>query len=125
MADVLAKLPGLRVDAREVRAKLGFSDPGADAEILGGSPSGRDEPGAGPTSMSDHAMATARPVQALATATQADRGDAIDRAVENPIGGDGWAPFMEPAIAIPRSPISPTAAIWQPPVPALRNRWPR
>ena len=93
VADVLARLPGLRVDAAEVRALLGFSDPAPDAEILGGPPA-EGAPAAPP----EMAAARARLVEALAAAARPDGSDAIGRAVAGLIDDAGWEPLMEPVI---------------------------
>jgi len=102
VAETLAKLLpyNLRVDAAEVRAMLGFSDPGPEAELLGTPPTGQNG--------KEQALTTdpqATPVTAAARAALArsdtgavQAGDAIDRAVEALIADEGWELMMEPVI---------------------------
>ncbi len=101
VADMLSKLPGLRVDAAEVRAMLGFSEPGPQAEILGGSPRPEADNTAH-TPPQNPAPTTARARLARTRADPpdgGDRGDAIDRAIDALTRDEGWEPLMEPVIA--------------------------
>ncbi|WP_420585797.1 DUF935 domain-containing protein [Ruegeria sp.] len=90
LADAVSKLVlvGLKVDAVDLRARMGLPDPAPGAEILTRMP-----PADGAAAPAEQATARARRARASAA-----RGDAFDRAVDDLIDGEGWAPLMEPVI---------------------------
>jgi phage gp29-like protein len=116
LADAVDKLvgAGLKLDAKEVRKKAGFSDPAAGAEVL--------EPGQGapPPVVSGLPALPGADVAAALHARQPETtasDDAIDQAVAALLADDGWRriaePLADPALAAVRD--APT-------LPAARDR---
>ena len=114
VSDALAKLVpiGLRVSAKSVREKLDFEEPESDDDVLqaaapaepdaGNDPDNNDpnrNPDDDPDEGADEEDAMARALGRLVLANATRRGDAVDRAIDDLLAGDGWEPLMEPIIA--------------------------
>jgi phage gp29-like protein len=105
---------GLRVDASEVRGKLGLAEPAADAELLGKPAAATVDPGEDPEAVLTPAEtrdALARrqdggPLRAAARARQ--RQTELDALIEDAAGGwaDAFAPDVEAALTVVRASTS-------------------
>ncbi|MGE0256939.1 MAG: DUF935 domain-containing protein [Alphaproteobacteria bacterium] len=108
LADALAKtVPlGLRVGQREVREKLGLSEPGDDDELLtppagpglGVDAGAAGDDGGGQARPSPADTRTARPHATATAAAADDSGDAVDQLVADMLAGEGWEEVMAPIV---------------------------
>jgi phage gp29-like protein len=89
---------GLRVEASQVRDQLGYTEPAADADVLG--PAASPAPGAPTTPAAQAAARRLREAAALrAVHAAAAARDAIDDQVQGALDDGGWEPLVDPITA--------------------------